>query len=90
MSTKFKVYCTYKNDWDFSDLKDQIDIRVNQKDQLSREELLSELKGCHGIITNPRVRLDKEALDAAGDQLKVFLFNKNVTNLLDIHIRHII
>lgn len=71
MDLKFKVFCTFKIDWDLSGLTDEIDFTVNQKDSISREELLSKIKDCHGLITNPRCRIDKEVLDAAGDRLKV-------------------
>lgn len=85
MSTKkFKVYCTYKNDWDLGELKEHCDVRINQNETLSRDELLSEVKGCHGLITNPRCRIDKEVLDAAGNELKVISTTSAGFNHIDI------
>ena len=84
METKFKVYCTYKNDWDLSELNNEIDITINQQEILPRDELLSQVKGCHGLITNPRCRIDKEVLDAAGSQLKVISTTSAGFNHIDI------
>lgn len=74
MSNKFKVYCTYKNDWDLNELSREIDFRANQNEILPREELLREVKNCDGLITNPRCRIDKEVLESAGSKLKVNRF----------------
>lgn len=72
MSVKYKVYCTYANDWDIGDLNEEIEFKSNPNKILTREELLCEIKGCHGIVSNPKCpRIDAEVLDAAGNQLKV-------------------
>lgn len=68
-SNRFKVYSTYRNEWNLD--KKEFDLRVNQNHTLAREELLKEVKGCDAIITSPRFPLDKEVIEAAGDQLKV-------------------
>ena len=69
--TKFKVFCTFKYNWNMADLPN-IDLKVNPGDSLPREELLKEIKGCHGLICNPRsCKIDAELLDSAGEQLIV-------------------
>ena len=68
-NNRFKVYSTFKFEWDLNEK--EVDLRVNLNHTLAREELLREVKGCHGIITSPRVPLDKEVISTAGDQLKV-------------------
>lgn len=68
---KVKIYCTYKTKIDL-DNADKYNVIINDKALLSREEFLSQIKGCHGIMSNPRApRIDAEALDSAGNQLKV-------------------
>jgi lactate dehydrogenase-like 2-hydroxyacid dehydrogenase len=68
---KFKVYCTFKFNWDISAFEN-IDLKVNPGNSLPREDLLRDIKGCHGLICNPRsCKIDAEALDAAGEQLIV-------------------
>lgn len=47
------------------------DIVINQELPLSREKLLREVRGCHGLICFPCDQIDKELIDFAGDQLKV-------------------
>lgn len=70
---KFKVYCTFNYKWHFTSLEN-IDFSMNTSVMQSREEFLIALKGCHGILCNPRShKIDNEALDAAGSQLKVNL-----------------
>ena len=84
--TKFKVFCSYKNDWELNEFDlDQVDVTINPSEYLSRDDLLREVKGCHGLITYPRCRIDKEVLDAAGDQLKVISTTSAGFNHIDIH-----
>lgn len=68
---KFKVFCTYKANLNPSDFE-HVNLKINQNSALTRDELLNEVNGCHGILSNPRCpRIDAEILDAAGPQLKV-------------------
>lgn len=70
---KFKVFCTFDNDWDLSEWN----IEFRKRNITSRDELLGEIKGCHGIVVYSLITVDKNLLDAAGDQLKVFKSNFN-------------
>ncbi len=47
-------------------------FRMNSEDRvLSREELLEQVRGCHGILSLLTDKIDGEVMDAAGPQLKV-------------------
>lgn len=72
-AAKFQVYCTFNNPLYFDHLNDEIDLKMNQNNILSREELLNQVRICHGILVDDRCTVDKMILDAAGSQLKVFL-----------------
>ena len=70
---KCKVYFATleTNEWDLSEWMDNIEFKFDQKSRLTHDEFLAEIKGCHGILIRPSLRIDKEALDVAGAQLKV-------------------
>ncbi len=53
-------------------LQEKFDVKCNPYDRvLTREELLAEVKGKDGILPLLTDRIDDEALDAAGPQLKI-------------------
>ena len=58
--------------------KHNVDLTMNHELPLSREKLLKESKGCHGILCFPMHKIDKELLDYAGPQLKVKLIIKSI------------
>ena len=80
---KFKIFCTYKTILNESDFPDCL-IKINEQSVLSRDEFLREVKGCHGILSNPRCpRIDAEILEAAGDQLKTISTSSAGYNYID-------
>ncbi len=84
LSKNFTVFCTYKATLNASDFPD-VHLKINQKSVLTREELIQQVKGCHGILSNPRCpRIDAEVLDAAGSQLKVVSTSSAGYNYIDV------
>lgn len=81
---QFKIFCTYKtalNEVDFPECS----IKINENPVLSREDLLREVNGCHGILSNPRCpKIDAEVLDAAGSQLRTISTSSAGYNYIDI------
>ena len=41
---------------------------------MERKDFLAKVKGCNGIICTTLNKIDKELLDAAGENLKAFIF----------------
>lgn len=81
---KFKIFCSYKTDLKQDDFKN-VEIKINTESILTRERLLQEIKGCHGILSNPRCpKIDAEVLDAAGTQLKVISTSSAGYNYIDL------
>lgn len=85
MSTKkFKIFCTYKTVLSPEDFEN-VEITMNTEAVLTREHLLEAVKGCDGILSNPRCpRIDAEVLAAAGDQLKVISTSSAGFNYIDL------
>lgn len=53
-------------------LKRHASVKINSRNQaMSREELLQEIKGVHAVLSMLNDRIDREAMDAAGSNLKV-------------------
>lgn len=50
-------------------LKKHCEVTICQR--ATRDELLEKVKGMHGLLWSPPQLLDKEILEATGDQLKV-------------------
>ena len=79
-TNKVKIFCTYKTKLDLD--SEKYDLTINDKALLTRKEFLEKIRGCHGILSNPRSpKFNAEALDAAGSQLKVIV----VIDLLKIY-----
>ena len=82
--SQFQVFCTYKavlNESDFPDCS----LTINEQALLTREDLLRQVKGCHGLLSNPRCpRIDAQVLDAAGDQLKTISTSSAGYNYIDV------
>ncbi len=81
---KFTVFCTYKAELNAKDFPG-ITLKINQNPVLTREELIQQIQGCDGILSNPRCpRIDAEILEAAGSQLKVVSTSSAGYNYIDI------
>ncbi|KAJ8945971.1 hypothetical protein NQ317_000372, partial [Molorchus minor] len=57
---------------------------IVQVENDNKEEVLSKVKGVHGIYWASHLRLDKDILDAAGDQLKTVSTMSSGYNHIDV------
>jgi glyoxylate reductase len=69
---KKKIFVTHVFlDKYLKELKERYDVVVWPKKDISREDLLKEVKGVTGIISLLTERIDAEVMDSAGESLKV-------------------
>lgn len=69
---KQRVFVTHKLPGrEIEKLRKDFDVEVWPKKDIDRKDLLSEVKGVSGIISLLTEKIDKEVMDAAGENLKV-------------------
>lgn len=69
---KKKIFVTHVFlDKYLKELKEKYDVVVCQHKDISKEDLLKEVKGVTGIISTLTEKIDKEVMEAAGQTLKV-------------------